>query len=147
MTLQTAIRSGRSKRLATLCSVLAISAAASASAWAGTVTVTLTGLETNNGTFVVFLCKKPEFMTEKCALTTKAAAVRPSTTVTFKDVPDGDYAVMVHHDLNSNSKMDLFLGMPSEPFAFSGAGAFFPSFEKALVKVGPAPTPISIKIK
>ncbi len=36
------------------------------------------------------------------------------------EVPDGDYAVAVSHDLNGNGKLDKnFFGYPSEPFGFS----------------------------
>ena len=41
------------------------------------------------------------------------------TTVEF-DVPYGDYAIAVSHDLNGNGKLDKNLfGYPNEPFGFS----------------------------
>ncbi|MFT7084917.1 MAG: choloylglycine hydrolase [Vicingaceae bacterium] len=48
-------------------------------------------------------------------------------------MPTGEYALAAFHDLNSNSKLDKFIGFPSEPTAFSnGAKAFFgpPKFQK-----------------
>lgn len=64
-------------------------------------------------------------------------------------MPIGEYALAAFHDLNSNSKLDKFLGFPSEPTAFSnGAKAFFgpPKFEKASFKLSETTLlPISIK--
>lgn len=40
--------------------------------------------------------------------------------ITVPDLPFGQYAVVVHHDLNDNRKLDKnLLGIPSEPYAFS----------------------------
>lgn len=36
------------------------------------------------------------------------------------EIPDGDYAIAVSHDLNANGKLDMnFLGIPKEPYGFS----------------------------
>lgn len=32
-------------------------------------------------------------------------------TATFKDIPDGVYAISVYHDENDNDKLDLIMGM------------------------------------
>ncbi len=58
---------------------------------------------------------------------------------TFRDVPFGTYAVAVHHDANSNQKMDKnFLGIPKEDYAFSnnvfGVFGLPPSFKDASFK-------------
>ena len=54
----------------------------------------------------------------------KAIVAKPtgknSISVTVSDLPYGKYAVMVFQDMNGNKKLDKnFLGIPSEPFAFS----------------------------
>ena len=50
-------------------------------------------------------------------------------TVVLKDLPAGDYAFAVYHDVNSNGKMDTnLLGIPTEDYAFSN---------NALGKMGP----------
>lgn len=42
-----------------------------------------------------------------------------NVTLTF-EIPNGDYAVAVYHDLNSNKTLDTnFLGIPKEPYGFS----------------------------
>jgi 4,4'-diapolycopenoate synthase len=44
----------------------------------------------------------------------------PSTTLTIKDLPAGNYALIVYEDLNKNKKLDKnFLGIPSEPVGAS----------------------------
>lgn len=41
-------------------------------------------------------------------------------TVTFPDVEAGRYALAVFHDVNNNGELDTnFLGIPTEPYAFS----------------------------
>jgi len=38
----------------------------------------------------------------------------------FKDIPDGEYALMVYHDENENGRLDKnFIGIPKEPVGFS----------------------------
>ena len=41
------------------------------------------------------------------------------TQVTFGALPDGDYALAVIHDENSNKKLDTLFGVPREGFGFS----------------------------
>lgn len=56
----------------------------------------------------------------------------------LKDLPDGEYSVSLIHDENDNSRLDTFLGIPKEGFAFSNNPRVFfgpPSFEKTKVKV------------
>ncbi len=41
-------------------------------------------------------------------------------TITFTDVPSGEYALAIYQDLNGNKKLDTNLvGYPKEPFGFS----------------------------
>ena len=64
-------------------------------------------------------------------------------------VPIAEYALAAFHDLNSNSKLDKFIGFPSEPTAFSmGSKAFFgpPKFEKVSFNLTETPT-LQIQIK
>jgi uncharacterized protein (DUF2141 family) len=43
-----------------------------------------------------------------------------SQKVFIDNLPYGDYAIALFHDLNSNGEMDIsWLGIPQEPFAFS----------------------------
>jgi len=51
----------------------------------------------------------------------------------------GPYALAIYHDVNNNGLLDLnFLGVPKEPYAFSGTSSskwLPPSFDKAAVQV------------
>ena len=61
--------------------------------------------------------------------------VDPGTSTFEYELPPGQYAVGIFHDVNLNNKMDNnFLGLPKEQFGFSNnARALFgpPSFEEA----------------
>ncbi|MBU1659078.1 DUF2141 domain-containing protein [bacterium] len=58
-----------------------------------------------------------------------------SVQYTFEDIADGEYAIAIYHDKNSNKKLDKnFFGIPQEEYAFSNkAKASFgpPSFDEA----------------
>lgn len=57
------------------------------------------------------------------------AAGRDANTVIVEQLPAGEYAFVVFHDVNSNGKLDKNLfGMPAEAYAFSN---------NALGKMGP----------
>ena len=60
------------------------------------------------------------------------------TTLSFRDLPSGDYAVSLIHDENGNGRLDTFAGIPREGVGFSrnprlGLGA--PSFSAARFSV------------
>ena len=44
----------------------------------------------------------------------------------FKDVPFGEYAISIYHDINSNAKLDKnFLGIPKEDYTCSNGAKGF----------------------
>ena len=44
----------------------------------------------------------------------------------FKDVPSGEYAISIYHDINSNAKLDTnFLGIPKEDYTCSNGAMGF----------------------
>jgi uncharacterized protein (DUF2141 family) len=46
--------------------------------------------------------------------------VRNTASLSVHDLPYGEYAIMLFQDMNGNMKLDKgFMGIPSEPFAFS----------------------------
>jgi uncharacterized protein (DUF2141 family) len=71
--------------------------------------------------------------------TAEAKAKDGHVMVVFPDIPEGDYAATVLHDLNDNKKMDEnLLGIPKEGFGFSNdaMGAFGPpGFKECLFPV------------
>ena len=70
---------------------------------------------------------------------------------TFKQIPDGIYAVSVFHDENSNNKLDKnFLGIPKEGYGFSNnakATPFSPSFNDAKFKISTQTVNLKIKLE
>ncbi|WP_405411143.1 DUF2141 domain-containing protein [Maribacter sp. Asnod1-A12] len=47
-------------------------------------------------------------------------AVKGKTAVQITDLPDGEYAIAIFHDVNSNKNLDTnILGIPKEQIAFS----------------------------
>lgn len=57
-------------------------------------------------------------------------AVEGSLTLTAEDLPPGEYAIRIMHDVNGNDELDANLvGMPTEPYAFSNnaKGMFGPA--------------------
>ena len=63
-----------------------------------------------------------------------------SITVTWSDIPKGEYAIAVYQDLNNNDKLETgFMGMPKEPAGLSTnlkPGLFnIPNFKKCKVSL------------
>ena len=71
--------------------------------------------------------------------------------VVLKNLPNGDVAVQIHHDLNDNLKMEKnFVGMPKEPWGMSrDAPARFgpPQWDKAKIELTDEPQEIKIKLR
>lgn len=70
---------------------------------------------------------------------------------TFKEIPNGIYAVSVFHDENSNTKLDKnFLGIPKEGYGFSNntkSTLLTPSFDDAKFKVSTQTIHLKIKME
>ena len=71
----------------------------------------------------------------------------PSTTFTLNNIPQGDYAIALFHDRNSDGKCNRnLLGIPTEGYGFSNNVLPIlrtPSFDKTKFKVD---TKVSISI-
>lgn len=74
----------------------------------GTISATLTADEEN------FPNVSSAVGNQKIAITEKG-----QVTLTFENVPNGKYAVVLVHDLNGNDQLDMNGQMPAEPFGFS----------------------------
>ena len=82
--------------------------------------VNISGFKNDNGKVKVGLYNS-EFSFLKTIYKSQASDIKNETaTVTFTDVPKGEYAVSVYHDENSNGVMDKnMFGIPSEDYASS----------------------------
>ncbi len=78
-------------------------------------------------------------------------AKKDGVAVTFKDLPEGEYAVSLFVDENGNGKLDSnAIGIPIEPYAFSNdaSGAFGPpTFEQSKFVVSKDAKTVVINIK
>lgn len=81
----------------------------------------VTRFEDDKGTCRACLFNSRESMEKEAALQCVQVKVSGNKAeVIFKDIPDGDYAIMLFHDRNNNGKMDTnFLGIPSEGYGAS----------------------------
>ena len=82
--------------------------------------VKVSGFKNNDGKVKVGLYNS-EFSFLKTVYKSLASDIKNETaTVTFTDLPKGEYAVSVYHDENGNGAMDKnMFGIPSEDYAAS----------------------------
>lgn len=67
----------------------------------------------------------------------------------LRDLPPGKYAIAAFVDVNGDGKLNTnMLGIPVEPYGFSGSGGFLgtPDFDSAAVNVGAGPTQVRITL-
>jgi len=103
--------------------------------------VTVTGLSPTEGTVEVSLFNSEEtYMQTPLIQQSLAVDGKEELDFLFAGLLDGDYAVVVVHDENSNGVLDTgFLGIGGESYAFSNnASAFLgrPSFQAAHITIG-----------
>ena len=91
-------------------------------ATADTITVVIENIERDQGKIMLqFLSGEAEFEGERDAtgrfiVRAQTGAMRISTS----NLPAGDYAIRVLHDVNDNDELDTnYIGLPTEPYAFS----------------------------
>jgi uncharacterized protein (DUF2141 family) len=111
-------------------------------------TVTVSGVRSARGSIRAGL-RMADYTTgtAKSVGGTIAPAVEGTVTLTFNNLPDGDYAVQMFHDEDDNGEMKTNLfGIPSEGYGFSnGARAAFgpPKFADMKVTVRGATTTVA----
>jgi len=84
-----------------------------------TITVSVVNALNNSGTVKFAFYTKEGF--RKQSLFAKSASIEDGiSTVTFTNVPKGDYAIICYHDENSNNQLDFYEnGMPKESYGTS----------------------------
>ena len=83
-------------------------------------TVEITNVTSEEGQIILAIYNSSENHDKRIAFL--EVKLKPEVdTVTFEtSVPDGEYLVMLVHDLNANGKLDTsFIGMPKEPVGLS----------------------------
>jgi uncharacterized protein (DUF2141 family) len=84
--------------------------------------VEVTGVQPGKGSvFFALYDKEKGFLDNESQIATaKVKATENKVVYTFKNLPDGDYAIAVYQDLNDNGKCDRnMFGYPKEGFGFS----------------------------
>lgn len=103
-----------------------------------TVFVTIENVLHDKGNVLISLHNIETFMKGPGIIDLKEKAEKGPLTVTFNDIKPGNYAVLIMHDENSNSRMDFEAnGMPKENYGSSGNTIHLgpPSFEASKFKV------------
>lgn len=87
---------------------------------AATLTLNLNNLEVNKGEVRIAVFNSKETFTKKASHVMAAAALKETVSVTFENIPVGEYAVMLFQDTNGNEELDTnLLGIPNEPWGAS----------------------------
>lgn len=117
---------------------------------AATLEVEVTGIIEAKGSILVGVFNSKGEWLKKAITGSKEAAKIGKLVLTIENLPEGEYALSVIHDLNENGKLDSnLIGIPKEPYGFSNdaAGNFGPpSYEKALVKLNSEKLRITVKL-
>lgn len=135
------------KFLVTLLVATALFISTSITAQNKTITVTVINVTSDTGKVGFALHNKSTFLKTEIA-SKNAKIIDGKSTVTFEDVPAGEYAIVCFHDKNDNDKMDFATnGMPLEDYGASNNDMTLgpPNFEKAKFVV--ADKNVSLEIK
>ncbi|PZU06905.1 MAG: hypothetical protein DI605_17720 [Sphingomonas sp.] len=114
----------------------------------GTVEITVTNVRSDAGAIMVQLCDRAHFL-GKCAIGSHAPAQKGSVTVTFHNVPPGDYAALAFHDANGDGALNRWLGIPKEDFGLSGLKGLPlrpPRFKDSVFTHGAADQKMAVKL-
>jgi uncharacterized protein (DUF2141 family) len=83
-------------------------------------TVSIVGLKNDKGNLRVGLFNSEGTFLKSTFKGVSSDIKSKKATVTFMNIPKGEYAISVYHDKNKNGKLDTnFMGIPSEDFACS----------------------------
>ncbi len=107
-------------------------------AQAGDVTVTLTGVQARGGQLLVTLQARDQFMQRGGFSQRIATPTAGDLTLTFEDVPAGDYALSAIHDENGDYQMQSSpIGISTEGWAMSNGDRLMgpPTFDIVRVSI------------
>lgn len=97
----------------------------------GTIELTVHNIQNESGTIKIALYNSADDF-PKQTKTYKTGEVKAQTSevkYTFENIPDGDYAIAVFHDVNSDDELNFkMFVIPKEPYGFSNN--FVPKYSK-----------------
>jgi uncharacterized protein (DUF2141 family) len=118
---------------------------------AAELTIELSDVKTTEGKVMIAVFSSSDSFLKKPVLAASTAADPAGKSVVLKDLPEGEYALVVYHDANGNGKMDKnMMGIPTEDYAFSNnaMGKFGPpSFDSAKITLAAAGSTTKISLK
>lgn len=85
-----------------------------------TLTIEVDGFDNDKGQLVLGVCNKKEKFLKEFAFGDVVMIKNKKATVVIKNLPSGEYAISLFHDVNSNYILDKnMFGIPSEDYGFS----------------------------
>lgn len=92
-----------------------------------------------------------KFLTKELVVGAKVEVANEIVTHKFEDLPYGNYAISVYHDVDSDGSLATnFMGIPKEPYGFSNDGVNMlgvPSFKKSVFAYDEPRQEINIELK
>ena len=138
-----------SRRAVTLLALLG--ALVANQARAAMVEIAVTGVTEARGHVRVELCTKETFLKPSCPYKGEAAATPGQTLVTINEVPPGQYAAQVFHDVSDQGVVHQnFFGIPREKIGFSNDAPVHlrgPRFRDAAFYVGSEIQRITLRVR
>jgi uncharacterized protein (DUF2141 family) len=120
----------------------------------GIITVHVNGFKSGKGHAIINLFREgQDVMKLKEAYRRATCGIEnDQVTFSFTDLPAGNYAVSVFHDLNDNGELDHRMGFPAEPLGFSNGFHLslfsgLPSFEKLRFPLRDKQVVVEIQLK
>lgn len=114
------------------------------------VVVNISNLNSNDGQVFVALYDSEKSFLNNSLISQQVKSVNNACSVTFKNIPEGVYAVSLYHDENDNNIMDKnSFGAPKESYGCSNnAKGFFgpPKWEDAKFEIKGKPITQNIKL-
>lgn len=96
-------------------------------------TIDIEGVIVNKGVLYVALYTSADDFLKRPYRNKKFSLTGFSSRIIFKNLPKGDYAVMIYQDLNDNQKLDKLFSIPLEPYGVSNNGNSFPKFKNSKI--------------
>jgi len=102
---------------------------------AGDLTVNISDVEAGKGNLMIGIyASEEDFKSGKVSFHSKVKAVNGKEVAIFENLPDGEYAIKMYQDENSNNEMDFnMMGIPKEGYGFSNNVGMFgaPEYKEA----------------
>ena len=86
---------------------------------ASMLTFQVAGFENNSGQAILLLYRPDDDVPKKPFIRLTAQIVNKESVIPVKDLPYGDYAAIIVHDMNKNGIIDHKCGMPAEPLGYT----------------------------